>query len=213
MGDHVGMGDQVESGVRVTGEGSAGAVPDVMVLDAGVEASAGNPGDAFASAREGLAALRSGVLDAGVAESDLQTSDVSLHPRYNRDGQPDGHVASLGVRIRVREMSESGAVIDAVTSSAGSVARINGIGLEHSRPAELRQRARAAAVVDARSKAEELAALTGRTLGDCQWISEGGVPSPRPMMSVRAEAVSDGMAVDPGQVQVSVQVTAIWAFV
>lgn len=201
--------DQV--GIHVVGIGRASAVPDVLVLDAGTEATAKNPGKAFAAAREGLVALREAALAAGVAPDDLQTGTVALHPDW-REGHTDGHVASVGLSIKVRDIAGSGPVIDAVTAAAGSVARINGITLEHSQPAELQQQARAGAVADARAKAEELATLVGRSLGACTWISEGGgEPGPRPMMA-RAAVAEAALPIDPGAVEVTAVVTTRWTF-
>lgn len=200
-----------ESGIQVSGRGRASAVPDVMVLDTGVEAMAQNPSAAFAAARAGLVRVRESALAAGVAPEDLQTSAVSLHPNYDRDGAINGHVGSLGVTIKVRDIAAGGAVIDAITSAATDVARINGIRLEHSDPTALQQEARASAVADARARAQELADLVGRRLGACAWISEGGSPGPRPMAALRAEAAGDQM-IDPGQVEIGVTVATVWEF-
>ena len=71
--------------------------------------------------------------------------------------------------------------------------------------------AREAAFADATAKAEQFAALAGRTLGSVQWIDErpdGG--GPRPMMAMRAMAES--MPVATGDAEIGVSVTVHWEF-
>ncbi|MFN8126664.1 MAG: SIMPL domain-containing protein [Candidatus Nanopelagicales bacterium] len=195
-------------GLQVTGVGRAGAVPDVMVLDAGVEVVAADPGAAYQAATAALAGLRRAAVDAGIAERDLRTSQVLLHPVHDRDGAVSGHQASLGLAIVVRDLSGSGAIIDSVTAGAGEHARLHGIRLEHSDPEVLSEEARRLAFVDARTRAGELAALAGRPLGRCVWVAEGGDASPRPAF----RAMAAEMAVDPGQVEQTVTLATRWEF-
>ena len=175
---------------------------------------ADNPGDAFVRAKQALAKLRAAALSAGITETDLATTTVSLHPSYNSKGEPNGHEASFGLAITVRQMDAAGDVISAVTKAAGVSARLNGVRLEHSDPSHLITEARELAVADARAKAEQLAALVGGSLGECVAITEGGGPSPRPMM-MRSMAFADSggsesFSIDPGQVKVSVTVHTAW---
>lgn len=200
--------EELDGGIHVTGTGTAGAAPDVMVVDAGVEVTAADPGAAFERAKEALAGLRQAVLALGVAEKDLQTSQVTLYPTHDRDGNPNGHQAGLGLVITVRDISGSGAVIDAVTAGAGEYARLNGIRLDHSEPQALVSLARRRAVADAQSKAAELAGLVGRSVGKCVRVADGASPAPR-MMAARA---MPEMAVDAGEVEQTVTVATVWQF-
>lgn len=201
-----------DPGIHVTGTGRAAGAPDVMVLDAGVEVSAQDPGSAFEQAKAAMSGLRDAVLERGVEQRDLQTSQVALHPMYDRDGQVNGHQASLGLRITVRDIAGSGEIIDAVTAGAGEHARLTGIRLDHSDPVALLSQARSLAVQDARAKAQELADLTHRRVGCCVRVEEvatGGAPR---MMMARAAMVGAEMAVDGGEVEQDVTVATVWEF-
>ena len=198
-------------GIVVSGTGKAAQVPDLLVLDAGVEVRCDTAQEAYAEARDALHRVRDAALTAGVAQEDLATTEVSLRPSHNRIGEPNGHEAALGVAIKVRGMEAGGAVITAVTQAGGAHARLAGVRLEHSDPASLQRRARAAAVQGAHAKAEELARLVGRSLGECLAVSEGADPGARPMMMRAGMAVSSDLPIDPGAVEVVVQVIATWA--
>lgn len=193
-------------GLEVTGVGRVGAVPDVMVLDAGVEVVAQDPGSAYQRATEALTGLREAALAAGIAPVDLQTTQVLLHPVHDRDGVVSGHQASLGLAIVVRDLAGSGSVIDAVTTGAGEHARLNGIRLEHSDPTALADEARRRAFADAKARAMELAQLAGRPLGECAWVAEADDRGPAPRM------MAAQMAVDPGQVEQVVSLITRWRF-
>lgn len=193
----------------MAGTGTVAGVPDVLVLDAGVAVRSEDPAAAFSDAKEALARLRAAALAAGLAAGDLATTQVSLNAVYNREGEPDGYEAALGLAVTVRQVDTAGAVIDAVASAAGEHARLGGVRLEHSDPSHLIRQARAAAVADARVKAVQLAGLVDRSLGRCVAVSEGTQAGPRPVM-LRAEMAMTDMPIDPGEVAVNVSVTTRW---
>jgi len=203
--------NEQDSGIHVTGTGKPGGAPDVMVLEAGVEVVADDPGAAFERAKVALAGLREAVLGQGVEATDLQTSQVNLYPTHDRDGRMNGHQASLGLTITVRDIAGSGAVIDAVTAGAGEHARLSGIRLDHSDPESLVMLARRRAMADARARAVELAGLADRSVGRCVRLEEsGGFPAPR-MMAARSMPAAE-MMVDAGEVEQTVSVATVWEF-
>ncbi len=203
--------NELDRGIHAMGTGRAAGTPDVMVIDAGVEVAAADPGAAFEQAKSAIAGLRRAVLSEGVAEHNLRTSQVDLHPTYDREGRINGHQASLGIRITVRDIAGSGSVIDAVTAGAGDHARLGGIRLEHSNPAALEVQARQAAVADARTRAEALAALAGRQLGRCVRLEELDAQVAPRMMATRSIPGAE-MVVDGGEVEQTVTVATVWEF-
>ena len=66
-------------GLEVTGVGRGGAVPDVMVLDAGVEVVAQDPGSAYQRATEALTGLREAALAALKAPVDAFFDGVMVN--------------------------------------------------------------------------------------------------------------------------------------
>ena len=203
--------DELEGGLDVTVLAVALA-RDVMVPALrGRRATARDPGAAFEEAKSAIAGLREAVLATGVEVRDLQTSQVNLHPTYDREGRINGHQASLGMRITVRDIAGSGVVIDAVTAGAGEHARLGGIRLDHSDPAALVVAARQAAVADARSRAQSLALLVGRQLGRCTRLEEVEAHMAPRMMAARSTPAAE-MVVDGGEVEQAVTVATVWEF-
>lgn len=203
--------DELDRGVHAIGTGRAAAAPDVMVIDAGVEVTAADPGAAFEQAKSAMTGLRDAVLSLGVEERNLRTSQVDLHPTYDREGRINGHQASLGLRITVKDIAGSGSVIDAATAGAGEYARLGGIRLDHSDPAALEDQARETAVADARVRAVALAALAGRQLGRCVRLEELGAHVAPRMMATRSMPGAE-MVVDGGEVEQTVTVATVWEF-
>jgi uncharacterized protein YggE len=113
-----------------------------------------------ANLRKVLTALR----QLGVADRDLRTRGVSVARRRDRRGRRlSGYIARAGVIAVVRDVTQTGAVIDAAI--AAGAASVNGPNFFIDDPRALLRRALVAAFADARSKAEALAAEAGLTLG------------------------------------------------
>jgi uncharacterized protein len=150
--------------ISVTGEGSITAANDTARLGFGVEGRGATRPAALrrssANLRRVLAALKG--LD--VADRDLRTRGVSVAPRRDRRGRRlPGYIARGGVTAVVRDVTQTGAVVDAAI--AAGAASVNGPSFFIDDPQALLHRALVAAFRDARSKAAALAAEAGLTLG------------------------------------------------
>ena len=75
--------DSSPAGIWVTGQGSASGVPDLAILNLGVEVLADSAADARMQATEGIDAAIAALEENGVAEEDIQTRRYSIGPRYN----------------------------------------------------------------------------------------------------------------------------------
>ncbi len=157
--------------ISVTGEASLTAANDTARVGFGVE---GRGSTAPMALRRSSARLRR-VLTAlgglGVAAGDLRTRSVSVSRRRDRRGRKlPGYIARGGVSAVVRDVKQTGAVIDAgVNAGATSV---SGPDFFIDDPQALLRRALVVAFRDARSKAAELATEAGLTLGAAVRIRE-----------------------------------------
>ncbi|MBO3745618.1 SIMPL domain-containing protein [Streptosporangiaceae bacterium NEAU-GS5] len=197
------------SRITVLGEGRISAEPDVMRLRAGVETSRANAGEAFAAARAAAARLTKALREAGVAEEDLTTTDLSLGPEYDNTGKVVGYRAGQGVEAIVRDLDNADHVID-VMAAVGDDVRFHGVTFELSKPAEAVIAAREAAYKDAEAKARQYAALSGRRLGRVLTISEdsNGMPGPIPFGAMAL--VADGKSISPGTQLVTVNAHVVY---
>ena len=204
----------LSGGVTTTGQGAASAVPDVVVVELGAEASGADVQVALDAANAGVRAAREALLTGGVAPEDLRTAQTSTWTQHGPDGVATSAVtARLSLRVTVRDLTASGGLVRAALGAAGPVARLDSMRLAVSDPGPLAVRAREEAFADARSKAEQYAVLAGRGLGAVVEVSEqGGGFAPMPRAMSAKVGSSDAMAVDPGNEQVEASVTVRWAW-
>jgi uncharacterized protein YggE len=198
-------------GITVVGMGTARAVPDVADWSFGVQSEAESASAALEGAssatREILAALR----DAGIAQEDLRTEQVSLYPRTTDDGRAViGYTASSSVHATVRELEEAGAVVDAAVRAGAN--QVYGPSLRVSDSREQYSAAAEAAIDDARARAEALAAKAGLTLGAPVAIIESGAGVPGPLYDrAMAGAEAAGVPIEPGVNEITATLTVTFA--
>jgi uncharacterized protein len=155
-------------------------------------------------ARAVVAAVRR----AGVGAEDVQTEAVSLWPRTARGGVVVGYVASSSVRVVVRDLGRSGAVIEA---AVGAGAReVFGPHLTRSNRNALYQQALDAAYDEARTKAERVASKVGVSLGRPVAVVEGGGFGGDPYGAL-ASAGESAMDIEPGRTEIAATLTVTFA--
>lgn len=200
--------------VSVEGIGRVSAVPDVAVIQIGVQREARDAGAAMDAASQAMTAVLDQIRGAGIAPEDVQTTGIGLHPnwRHTQDGSPPrvtGYIASNTLSVRVRDMELLGGLLGAVVADGANT--MNGLSFEVADPGALEDQARVAAVEDAARKARMLAEAAGANLAGVVSISEGQAAGmPGPMLEM---AMSDRAAVPvaAGQLEVIVTVRAVYA--
>jgi uncharacterized protein len=157
--------------ISVTGEASLTAANDSARIGFGVEGRGATRPVALRRSSANLRRVLTALRQLGVADRDLRTRGVSVARRRDRRGRKlPGYIARGGVSVVVRDVTQTGAVVDAaVTAGAASV---NGPSFFIDDPRALLRRALVAAFADARSKAAALAAEAGLTLGQTISIRE-----------------------------------------
>lgn len=201
--------------ITVNGEGRATAAPDMAIITIGVQSEALNAADALRQNSANMSATIKKLKDLGVKDRDIQTSGLSVNPRYNyeRDrSQPEliGFVASNNVTVRLRDLKNAGEVIDqAVQSGANS---LSGVSFSFSDPEPLYEEARKDAVDDAKAKAELLTDAAGVRLGRLVTIQDGYVSTPQPKMyGARMEMAADSaVPMEAGESEITASVTLIY---
>lgn len=198
--------------ITVTGEASVPVQPDLATLSLGVTTQGDTASDAMAA---NTAAL-SGVLDrlraAGIADRDLQTSNLSLNPNwvgYDSSSAPTikGYTATNMLTVRVRALQGLGAVLDAAITDGANT--LNGLTFELAEPRPKMDEARRAAVTDAVARATLLVEAAGARLGPVKSITEGGgYVTPQPMF--RAEASAAPVPVAAGEISITASVTVVF---
>jgi hypothetical protein len=206
---------QAISGTRldVVATGEVTRVPDVARISAGVVTQAASATAAIQQNARQMAAVRAALRRAGIADRDIQTSQLSLNPEYRyAENQPPvltGYRASNEVSIRFRDIENTGKILDALVAQGAN--QINGPMLMLDKPEQALDEARTAALRTARARAELYAGALGRRVKRILSVSEAGgqfSPVPRPMMATRnGLASAEAAKIDPGEQTVAVSLS------
>ncbi|CUH69657.1 26 kDa periplasmic immunogenic protein precursor [Thalassovita autumnalis] len=197
--------------ITVTGEGVVAATPDMATISLGVQQMADTPEIAMMQTAQASQAVVSRLKMMGIAEADMQTSNLSLHQveNYDRNNQPriEGYRASNSLRVQVRDLDQLGPVLTAALQDGANNFGGLSFGLSEPRPAQ--DQARQTAMKDALAKAALYAESAGVELGNVVSISEAGSHDvPMPMMRMEM-AVGSDMAVEAGELSLNQQVTVV----
>lgn len=196
--------------ITVVGVASAFGEPNLAYIDLGAESVNENLATAFTETADKVTAVRQALLEAGVAEADLQTSSLNVYPedRYNQQtGEVTGRVYRVQniLKVTVRDVSQIEPIISAAVN-AGATSIYNLV-FSLDNAVELEQQARIDAVANARTRAEQLAGALGVTVGEPLVVNEvvGGVNQP-PIIYGRMAEMANAMPVEQGQLSVTAQV-------
>lgn len=208
--------DDTPRALSVTGHGIVSAPPDIATVLTGVESFADTAAQALAANSDQMRRVFEALDAAGIELRDIQTSNLSVSPRYNdRKMRTEYQVAGYQVRntltVRVRDVAELGEILDTIVSTGAN--RIDAVSFGFSDPKTLRDQARKAAVEDARNTAELYANAAGVTLGGVLSISDGSV-APRPIQGMAmAEMSRSAVPIAAGESSISDSVRIVWELV
>lgn len=218
------QGEGTDRTITVTGYGVAYGSPDIVRLGLGVEVSRQDVKAAMDEVNSRMNAVMAILKENGVAPEDIRTDYYSIWQDYSYGGgvmpMPEGgetpapyYRVSTTAQIIVRDTNSVGDLIAAAVDAGANV--INYIEFSIEDRAALQSDARALAVADARSRAEELASILGLTLGAPLRVVEGGSDSYMPYMSggggMGGGAEAASVPISGGQLSVSMNVTITYA--
>ena len=208
------MISQTIAGTRldVIASGEVSRVPDVAIISAGVVSRAANASTALQDTAAKMQHVIAALERAGVAEKDIQTSNVSLNPEYrypeNESPQLVGYTAANTVTVRFRNIARSGNILDALVAQGAN--QINGPMLTVDQPESALDEARVKAIAAARDRAALYARSLGMRVVRIVSVNEteaGNFQPPVPLiMQARATPATK---IEPGEqkLRVSVAVT------
>lgn len=193
----------------ISATGEVSRVPDVAIISAGVMTRSSSATGAIQENAARMDRVRAALKRAGIADRDIQTSQISLNPDYRYvENQPPtltGYNASNQVSIRFRDIRNTGRILDALVAEGAN--QINGPTLTIDKPEAALDEARANAIAVGRARAELYARTLGMRVVRLLSVSEsGGYSSPPPMPYVmRAEAgQAADSKIDPGEQKLQV---------
>ena len=206
-------GDKTERTVTISATGSAVAEPDVAHITAGVVTEAGTAKEAIARNSAVMVKLIDGLKGADIAPKDLQTTQISVEPRYAqaKDGRAaaiNGYRVSNLVRLTVRDVKRLGEIADlAIALGANQISQIS---FAVSDAEKLTDEARRNAMENARRRAELYAKAAGAQLGPVLRISED-LPDLGPGATAFTYRKSAPPPIEAGTRRLVVEVSVVYA--
>ncbi len=199
--------------LTVNAEGSVEGRPDMATISVGVTTEGQTAAAALAENARRSQSLIQALRRAGIAERDIQTANVSVYPQQvYGEGQPPritGYQANNTVTAKVRNIDNTGRVIDAAVGAGGN--NVNGVSFSYQDPDAQLNAARRDAIANARERAALYADALGLRVHRVVAVSEGGGFRPPivPMAMERMQAADASTPIAPGEIetQVSVSVT------
>lgn len=216
---------QPETTLQINAEAKINREPDIAYITAGVTEERATAGEAMAAQAASMNGVFSALEAAGIAARDMQTSGLSLYPRYDyieeklKDGSSRGvqklagYVATNQVTAKVRNLDTLGATIDSLVKAGGNT--FSGVTFAIEDDKEIKNEARAKAMKESIAKAELYANAAGLKVARIVSINEGYEYAPQPMAMARSEKAMD-MAASPvasGEVGVTASVSVLFELV
>jgi uncharacterized protein len=206
-----------QQGLWVNGQGSVNVTPNIATLNLGVSEQAAKVADAQAQAATDMNNVMTALTSGGVATKDIATQYYSINQltQYNPGTQQStvtGYQVTNNVTVTVRNIAQTGAIIDAVAAAGGDATRFNGISFSVDDPTQYYTQARSLAMTDAKTKAAQLAGLAGVTLGKAFYIIENspGIVAPvAPGLSAGISA--QNTPINPGTMTITLYLQVAYA--
>lgn len=200
--------------VTVEGRATLELAPEVGRLTVGVLTRTDTAASAAQVNAQDMAKVRA-ALKAKLGPKDtLESAGYWLRrvTRWNKDLKRNeiiGYEASHRLELSSRDPKSLGALLDAAVGAGAN--SVDGPSWDLADPAAAQRKALAAAFVDAKARAAALAQAAGLPLGPVMKIKTGGSGSPAPLAAMRMAKSAANTELTPGLVQVSAQVTCVFA--
>lgn len=199
--------------LNLTAQGEIHVAPDMATITLGVTEQAPTAQGAMAANATHITAVTSALRRQGIADRDIQTSNLNLNPQYQyAEGQPPrltSYQASNQVIIRVNDLTRLGPAIDAVVSAGANLVQGISFGLKDSQGSEDAARKLAAKALTAKAELYATATATGYHISRLVALSESGSYAPQPIlpMAMARLAKADSTPISAGELTVRVEVS------
>lgn len=206
--------------LSISAEGRTNRAPDLATFSAGVSSSGKTAGEALAKNSADMARVIAALKRAGIADKDIQTSNLSLNPVYaDMSRQPVspleqvvppiiGYQVNNTVNVRQRKLEDFGKVIDTLVTAGAN--QVNGPNFQVDDQDAALDEARTAAMKKARDRASLYARAAGLRVVRILTISESGGYAPQPPIMYARAAMADMASAPPvaaGEVSLTMNVS------
>jgi uncharacterized protein YggE len=193
-GEYIGKDLPSVNTVTVSGKGEVFVRPDIAKISVSVEKEAVSVLEAQSQATEVINKITAFLKESGVEDKDIKTTNYNIYPRYDyleKTGRVfRGYIVDQTLEIKIRKIDEAGKILAGITQAGAN--QIGGISFAIDDEEAAKRDARQKAIVDAKTKAEQLAKDLGIKFGHLISFSENGGGYPYPVY--KSEALGMGGA-------------------
>lgn len=205
--------NQSQAVISVSASANVKVAPDQATVSAGVVSQSKDAGQAMRDNAAKMSKVFEALDEAGIERSNVQTSQITLQPRYDYSDRKapriTGYEARNMITVMTDDLAKTGAMVDALVKAG--INNINQVQMTVKNPEEAQNKARAEAIAKAKAKAESMAEAAGVKLGDLKSLNESGGGRP-PVMYQRAAAMEmDSTPVAPGEQTIGITVNMSYA--
>lgn len=211
--------------ITATGTGSVSSPPDTAVINLGATVTDANSAKAQDNLNMIIDATIKAVRATNIPGLTVQTQWVSVQPQFdfNRPtstGQPSiiGYIASNTISITLSDPKQTGRVIDAAIAAGGN--QLQGVTFQLINDAAAKGQALTQATLDARTKADAIAAALGLRITRVIEASTGAVQRPWPSPNLPRAMMTDASAfrstptpIESGTLETTAEATVVFAAV
>jgi uncharacterized protein YggE len=202
--------------IAVVGSGVATGIPDQCKLQIALNSMSENAADALTTCAEIASMAIAAVSSVDVEQRDIRTTGLSLQDFFDQSKQRvTARIATYQLEVTIRPVDGVGAVLSALSASAGDALQVRGIQLGVQDPEPLRTEARHLAVEDAKRKAAELSQSAGIQLGSILSIEDDTARSQvsyrRTAMTMSSATAASNVPIEPGEVSAVSSITITYA--
>jgi len=200
--------------LTVTGVGKVYLTPDIASISIGVHTEDKEASKAVADNNLRSQKVSDALKKFNIDPKDIQTRNFSIYPQQQTDqsGKIVGilYVVDNTVYVTLRDLQQIGPLLDAVVNAGANT--INGISFDVADRGKALSEARAAAVKDAQTQANELTQAAGVALGKVVSISIfGSTPVPAYVGKAGGPlAMQAETPISPGQMIIEVDVNIVY---
>ncbi len=214
MAGSVALADERTGEIAVNGRGEVQLVPDQAALQLTLSRSGPEVGSLRESLDEMVAALLKQLAGLQIYERDIASTRINIQPVYRYDQKlqkrvSEGYEVSRTVSLTLRDLELLEKVIAGATDLG--VNNISPPVLSSSEREQAYRDALALAVLQARERAEVIAAAANVTLADVISVNAGDAPNyPVPVARVALASDAEGSRYQPGEMTVVASVSVVF---
>lgn len=175
--------------ITTNGEGKVKVVPDQVAISVSVESKGSKAADVKKENDSKIDAVIRYIKKMGVPATDFQTQQVYLNDQYDYAKKKHNYVATQTIRILLKDIKKYDDLMEGLVDTG--INQISGVEYKSSKIEAHRSEARKLAVLDAQSKAKDLAGALGQTVGAAFTINDNSPNYPQPRYEMMAMKMAD----------------------